>query len=286
MTADRHADATPAAAMPAAAPASTRPRLSACIIAFNEADRIGDCLASLAFCDEIVVVDSGSTDGTRAVAERAGARVLVRPFDGFRSQKQFAVDQCAHDWILSLDADERVDPRLRASIEAERDAGFVRAAGYRFARMSEYYGRFLRHGTAYPDRVLRLFDRRRGGWRGDREIHEAVSVEGPVALLAGDLLHHPFRSFMQLLDKKQRYARMMAEHDFARGKRATLGKLVLAPAWRFFRGFVLKAGFLDGWAGLVESFVSANYVRQKTIMLWLLQNGQPLVDPPRREPPL
>ena len=286
MTADRHADATPAAAMPAAAPASTRPRLSACIIAFNEADRIGDCLASLAFCDEIVVVDSGSTDGTRAVAERAGARVLVRPFDGFRSQKQFAVDQCAHDWILSLDADERVDPRLRASIEAERDVGFVRAAGYRFARMSEYYGRFLRHGTAYPDRVLRLFDRRRGGWRGDREIHEAVSVEGPVALLAGDLLHHPFRSFMQLLDKKQRYARMMAEHDFARGKRATLGKLVLAPAWRFFRGFVLKAGFLDGWAGLVESFVSANYVRQKTIMLWLLQNGQPLVDPPRREPPL
>lgn len=286
MTADRHADATPAAAMPAAAPASTRPRLSACIIAFNEADRIGDCLASLAFCDEIVVVDSGSTDGTRAVAEHAGARVLVRPFDGFRSQKQFAVDQCAHDWILSLDADERVDPRLRASIEAERDAGFVRAAGYRFARMSEYYGRFLRHGTAYPDRVLRLFDRRRGGWRGDREIHEAVSVEGPVALLAGDLLHHPFRSFMQLLDKKQRYARMMAEHDFARGKRATLGKLVLAPAWRFFRGFVLKAGFLDGWAGLVESFVSANYVRQKTIMLWLLQNGQPLVDPPRREPPL
>ena len=286
MTADRHADATPAAAMPAAAPASTRPRLSACIIAFNEADRIGDCLASLAFCDEIVVVDSGSTDGTRAVAERAGARVLVRPFDGFRSQKQFAVDQCAHDWILSLDADERVDPRLRASIEAERDAGFVRAAGYRFARMSEYYGRFLRHGTAYPDRVLRLFDRRRGGWRGDREIHEAVSVEGPVALLAGNLLHHPFRSFMQLLDKKQRYARMMAEHDFARGKRATLGKLVLAPAWRFFRGFVLKAGFLDGWAGLVESFVSANYVRQKTIMLWLLQNGQPLVDPPRREPPL
>ena len=151
--------------------------------------------------------------------------------------------------------------------------------------MSEYYGRFLRHGTAYPDRVLRLFDRRRGGWRGDREIHEAVSVDGPVALLAGDLLHHPYRSFLQLLDKKQRYARMMAEHDFARGKRATLGKLVLAPAWRFFRGFVLKAGFLDGWPGLVESFVSANYVRQKTIMLWLLQNGQPLVDPPREDAP-
>ena len=284
MTADRHDIATPAAASTAAVTpvaAVGRAPLSACIIAFNEADRIGDCVASLSFCDEIVVIDSGSTDGTREVAQRAGARVLVRPFDGFRSQKQFAVDQCAHDWVLSLDADERVDARLRASIEAEREGGFVRAAGYRFARMSEYYGRFLRHGTAYPDRVLRLFDRRRGGWRGDREIHEAVSVDGPVALLAGDLLHHPYRSFLQLLDKKQRYARMMAEHDFARGKRATLGKLVLAPAWRFFRGFVLKAGFLDGWPGLVESFVSANYVRQKTIMLWLLQNGQPLVDPPR-----
>ncbi|WP_425605725.1 glycosyltransferase family 2 protein [Pseudoxanthomonas daejeonensis] len=275
MTADRHAPS----AMPAATPG--RVPLSACVIAFNEADRIGECLASLAFCDEIVVVDSGSTDGTREVARAAGARVLERAFDGFRSQKQFAIQQCAHDWILSLDADERVDARLRAAIEAERDGGFQRAAGYRFARMSEYYGRFLRHGTAYPDRVLRLFDRRRGGWHGDREIHEAVSVEGLVALLPGDLLHHPFRSFMQLLDKKQRYARMMAEHDFARGKRATLGKLVLAPAWRFFRGFVLKAGFLDGWPGLIESFVSANYVRQKTIMLWLLQNGQPLVDPPR-----
>lgn len=252
--------------------------LSACIIAFNEADRIGDCLASLAFCDEIVVVDSGSTDGTREVARAAGARVLERPFDGFRSQKQFAVEQCAHDWVLCLDADERVDARLRAAIEAERDAGFVRAAGYRFARMSEYYGRFLRHGTAYPDRVLRLFDRRRGGWRGQREIHEAASVDGPVRWLRGDLIHYPYRSLEQQLSKTQRYARMMAEHDFRRGKRASLGKLVFSPAWRFFRGYVLRAGFLDGWHGLVYAYVRANYVRQKTIMLWMLQNGQAVAD--------
>ena len=274
MSADR-----PASAAPPAAPG--RIPLSGCIIAYNEADRIGDCVASLAFCDEVVVVDSGSTDGTREVAEAMGARVLVRRFDGFRSQKQFAVDQCAHDWVLSLDADERVDATLRAAIEAERAAGFSRAAGYRFARMSEYYGRFLRHGTSYPDRVLRLFDRRRGGWRGDREIHEAASVDGPVATLRGDLVHYPTRSFMQLLEKKQRYARMMAEHDFARGKRATIAKLVLAPAWRFWRGYLLRRGFLDGWAGLIEAYVTANYVRQKTIMLWLLQNGQPLLDPPR-----
>jgi len=265
-------------------PLQPPPPLSATVIAFNEADRIGDCLASLAFCDEIVVVDSGSTDGTAELAARMGARVLLRPFDGFRSQKQFAVEQAAHDWVLCLDADERVSPELRDAIEAERRAGFARAAGYRFARLSEYYGRFLRHGTAYPDRVLRLFDRRRGGWHGGREIHEAVSVRGAVATLHGDLLHYPYRSFDQLLAKKQRYARMMAEHDFARGRRASLARLVLAPAWRFFRGYVLRGGFLDGWPGLVESYVSANYVRQKAIMLWLLQHGQPLVDPPRGPP--
>lgn len=261
-----------------------RPRLSACIIAFNEADRIGDCLASLSFCDEIVVVDSFSTDGTVDVAQAAGARVLQRAFTGFRSQKAYCVEQASHDWVLCLDADERVDATLRAAIEQERDAGFPRGVGYRFARCSEYFGRFLRHGTAYPDRVLRLFDRRHGGWRGEREIHEAVSVDGTVALLRGDLLHHPYRSFLQLLDKKQKYARMMAEHEFACGKRATVGKLVLAPAWRFVRSYVVRRGFLDGWPGLIEAFVSANYVRQKTIMLWLLHNGQPLVDPPRNQP--
>ncbi|HZV37614.1 MAG TPA: glycosyltransferase family 2 protein, partial [Pseudoxanthomonas sp.] len=130
------------------------PPLSACVIAYNEADRIGDCLRSLAFCDDIVVVDSGSTDATREIAESLGARVLVRAFDGFRSQKDFAVKQARHDWVLCLDADERVDDALRTAIEAARGLGFAGAAGYRFARMSWYFGRFLRHGTAYPDRVL------------------------------------------------------------------------------------------------------------------------------------
>ena len=264
------------------APADARhdaPALSACIIAFNEADRIADCIASLAFCDEIVVVDSHSTDATAQIAADLGARVIQRPFDGFRSQKQFAIEQARHEWVLCLDADERVGDALRTTIEAERARGFEGAAGYRFARLSEYFGKFLRHGNAYPDRVLRLFDRRRGGWRGKREVHEAASVDGAVRTLAGDLIHYPYRSLQAQLQKTQRYARMMAEHDFARGKRATLGKLVLSPAWRFWRGYLFRGGFLDGWHGLVYAYVRANYVRQKTIMLWLLQNGRPITDP-------
>ncbi|QSX76804.1 glycosyltransferase family 2 protein [Lysobacter arenosi] len=255
--------------------------LSACIIAFNEADRIGDCIASLAFCDEVVVVDSHSTDATAQIARDLGARVIQRPFDGFRSQKQFAIEQAAHDWVLCLDADERVSDALRTSIETERATAFGDAAGYRFARLSEYFGKFLRHGNAYPDRVLRLFDRRRGGWRGTREVHEAASVDGPVRTIGGDLIHYPYRSLEQQLLKTQRYARMMAEHDFARGKRATLTGLVLSPAWRFWRGYLLRGGFRDGWHGLVYAYVRANYVRQKTIMLWMLQNGQPVSGPDR-----
>ena len=247
--------------------------MSACIIACNEADRIGDCLASLDFCDEVIVVDSGSSDATTEICRAMGARVLHRPFAGFRSQKQFAVEQARNPWVLCLDADERISPRLRESILAAHAAGFP-AAGYSFPRLSSYFGRFLRHGNAYPDRVLRLFDRRRGGWRGEREIHEVVSVDGPVENLAGDLLHFPYRSLEQQLAKTQMYARMVAEYNYARGRRANLAKLVLAPAWRFWRGYVLRLGFLDGWHGLIYAYVRANYVRQKTIMLWLLQQQQ------------
>src|SRR3546814_9326570 len=146
-----------APATPPPPPAASRTPLSACIIAFNEADRIGDCLASLAFCDEIVVVDSGSVDGTRELCERLGARVLQRLFDGFRSQKRFAVEQCRHDWVLCLDADEHVDERLREAIEAARAAGFTPAPGYRFPPLPASSTRFLRPGTAPPALVLPLF---------------------------------------------------------------------------------------------------------------------------------
>jgi glycosyltransferase involved in cell wall biosynthesis len=254
-------------------PASESPRISACVITLNEADRIEDCLASLGFCDEIVVVDSGSTDATCALAAARGARVLQRAFDGYRTQKEFAVRAARNDWVLCLDADERVGTALRAAIVAAQARGFTRA-GYRFARATEYFGAFLRHGNAYPDRVLRLFDRRSGGYRGDRQIHEHVTVEGALGTLSGDLEHRAYRSLADQLARLERYARLMAEHLHASGRRAHVYNIVLHPFWRFLRGYVLRAGFLDGWRGLVYAYVEANYVRQKFIKLWLLERGQ------------
>lgn len=252
---------------------SQRAFISACVITLNEADRIADCLASLAFCDEVVVVDSGSTDGTRDVAAAHGARVVEHPFAGYRAQKDFAVQAARHDWVLCLDADERVTAELRATIEAARDGGFALAAGYRFARATEYFGAFLRHGNAYPDRVLRLFDRRRGGWRGDREIHEHVTVDGRVATLAGDLEHRAYRSLDDQLTRYRRYATLMAADMHARGRRARLAALIVHPAWRFWRGFVLRRGFLDGWRGFLFACLEADYVREKFARLWLLEHG-------------
>lgn len=245
------------------------PRISACVITLNEADRIDACLASLAFCDELLVVDSGSGDGTRELAAARGARVIEHAFEGFRAQKDFAVSQASHDWVLCLDADERVTPALRASIEAARGRGFSDAAGYRFARCTDYFGAFLRHGNAYPDRVLRLFDRRRGGWRAGREIHEHAVVDGVVVTLAGDLEHLAYRSLDDQLARYRRYATMMADDMHARGRRGRLANLVVNPAWRFLRGYVLRAGFLDGWRGFVFACMEADYVREKFARLWL-----------------
>ena len=254
-------------------PAARAP-ISACIITLDEADRIEACIESLAFCDEIVVVDSGSNDATRELAAARGARVLTNAFAGYRAQKDFAVRAARNDWVLCLDADERITPRLRATIEHARADGFASAAGYRFARSTEYFGAFLRHGNAYPDRVLRLFDRRRGGWRGEREIHEHASVDGPVVTLVGDLEHHAYRSLGDQLDRLQRYARLMAHDMHSRGRRARMANLLLNPFWRFLRGYMLRGGFLDGWRGLLFAWVEANYVRQKFMMLWLLDRGE------------
>jgi glycosyltransferase involved in cell wall biosynthesis len=236
--------------------------LSACLITYNEADRIEAALRSLAFCDEMVVLDSGSTDGTAERARALGARV----------QKDRAVQLCRHDWVLCLDADEVVDAELAAAIARERVGGFARAPAFRIARLTEYHGAFLRRGEAYPDAVIRLFDRRRARWAG-REVHEHVAVDGPVLDLAGHLEHYSYRSYSEELAKLERYAERWAEAVHAEGRRASLLPMLVNPGWRFFRGYLLKGGFLDGWRGLVYAWTRAAYVRQKYVKLWLKARG-------------
>jgi len=248
--------------------------LSACIITFNEADRIEACLSSVAFCDEIIVVDSHSTDRTRELAASLGARVIERDWPGYRSQKQFAVDAARHEWVLCLDADERVSAELRAEITALRSAGFAGAAGWSIPRISDYFGRFLRHGNAYPDRLVRLFDRRRGGWSG-YEIHENTRVAGRVRRLRGRLEHYPYRSLTDHQNRMQRYADLMAQALYAQGKRCGLTRVLVNPQWRFVRGYLLRLGFLDGWRGLVFALIESNYVRRKYLGLYIRSRGLP-----------
>jgi glycosyltransferase involved in cell wall biosynthesis len=247
-------------------------KLTACIITYNEADRIEACLRSLSFCDELLVVDSHSTDATRELARSLGARVIERDWPGFRSQKQFAIESAAHDWVLCLDADERVTGELRQEIEALRANGFREHAGWSVPRITDYFGRFLRHGNTYPDRLIRLFDRRRGGWKGE-EIHENTRVTGSVGRLQGHLEHFSYRSLRDHQDRMVRYADLMAHALYARGKRCGLGKVLFNPQWRFFRGYVVRLGFLDGWRGLVFHLVEANYVRRKYLGLYMLSKG-------------
>ncbi len=248
-----------------------RPRLSGCIIAMDEEDRIADCLASLDFCDEIVVVDSHSKDRTREIAASRGARVIERDWPGHVAQKEFAIRAASHEWVLCVDADERISAPLRAEILALRDAGFPGCAGWRFPRLSSYLGRWMRHGGWYPDRQLRLFDRRRGRWGGNNP-HDKVLLDGPLGTLRGDLLHHPYRSFAEHLRTIDKYTTIMAEGLHQRGKRAHLGHLVVGPCARFVRFYVLHMGFLEGWRGLLQAYLAAHYGRLKYAKLLVLQN--------------
>lgn len=255
---------------------SVRTPLSACIVTLNEADRIGACLDSLAFCDEIIVVDAFSTDATREIATARGARVIQRAWPGYRAQKQFALDACSHDWVLNLDADEVVSAPLREEIEALRTRNFAGdAAGYSMPRCTEYFGRMIRRGAWYPDRKLRLVDRRRARWAG-REIHEKMQADGAVTKLDGELLHYSYRDLADQIARLERYAELMARAMHAEGKRAHWWHLVLSPAWRGFRDLVLKRGILDGWRGFAIATIEMNYVRQKFLKLWLLERGLPI----------
>ena len=230
-------------------PVSTRAPLSLVLITRNAGAQLRASLESARFADEVVVVDSGSDDDTVQIAASFGARVIDQPWLGFGPQKQFAVANARHDWVLCLDADERVTPELAAAIAAALAAPV--AVAYRMARCNRFLGRWLRHGEGYPDWSVRLFDRRRARWSDD-VVHERVLCEGTVATLAGDLRHESAESLDAYLAKQNRYTTLQAQRLHEQGKNASVPQLLLSPALRFFKFYILKMGFLDGVAGLVH----------------------------------
>jgi glycosyltransferase involved in cell wall biosynthesis len=228
---------------------ATRQPLSVAIITLNAAAQLEACLKSARFANEIVVVDSGSNDGTQALAERHGARVIQQDWLGFGPQKQFAVEQAGHDWVLCLDADERVTPQLQASIEnALKNPS---TAAFRFPRKNRFLGRYLKHGEGYPDWSLRLFDRRQARWSADA-VHEKVETQCSVGELAGDLLHDSAESLAAYLAKQNRYTTLAADMAFAAGKRAGFARIVFSPLLRFLKFYFVRQGFRDGLPGLVH----------------------------------
>ncbi|HEY1865607.1 MAG TPA: glycosyltransferase family 2 protein [Candidatus Acidoferrales bacterium] len=278
------------------------PPLSAILITFNEERDLPTALASLAgVADEIVVVDSGSTDRTCEIARQAGARVIIRAFTNFADQKNFAASLALHDWVLSLDADEALSPELRASIAAWKQRQPEHDA-YEIARRTNYLGGWIRHSGWYPEYQVRLY--RRDRRRFDGAIHESVransdSVEPPAetqdsgnsgragqhdehlpARLSGDLLHYTIRTLNEHYAKQDAFTTKAAEDLFARGRRRWRGAMLVAAPWALVNKFMLQGGFLDGYRGALIAWTSARYVWMKYRKLGVLARGGKLRDRP------
>lgn len=226
-----------------------RVHLSAVVITLNAAATLHRCLQSVAFADEIVVVDSGSTDATREIAARHGAVVITESWRGFGAQKNFAVSCARHDWVFCIDADEQVSDTLQASIVEQLRA--PRHAAYRCARRNRFLGRWLRHGEGYPDWNTRLFDRTRASWTEDA-VHENVITSETVGALKGDLLHESQDTLAAYIAKQNRYTSLQAEQLFAQGHRVGTTRLLLSPIIRFIRMTFFKMGMLDGLPGIIH----------------------------------
>ncbi len=234
------------------------PKLTVTVITRNESANLEAALASVAWADEIIVVDAESTDDTTAIARRHGATVEVRPWPGFSAQKNHAASLASHDWILSLDADERVTPALASQIQALLTSE-PSARGYRVPRISHYLGRWIRGTDWYPDYQLRLYDRRAGEWNG-RRVHESVRLSGAPGRLTRDLQHYPYRDISHHLATIDRYTTLAAEQLAAEGRTPSIAGVALHPPFAFLRNYVLRRGFLNGSAGFIVSALNSYYV--------------------------
>lgn len=246
--------------------------LSVIVITRNEAASIEACLASAAFADEWVVVDSGSTDDTCAIARRFGARVVeTGDWPGFGPQKNRALAEARGDWVLSLDADERVSPKLAEQIKAvlTADASAKAPVAYTVSRLSSFCGQWMRHGDWYPDHVLRLFKRGEAAFSNDL-VHESVQCSGPRGHLNGHLLHESMPTLEECLDKMNRYSSGRARDQHRAGKRGGLGAAIGHALWAFIRSYVLRGGLLDGRMGFVVAFSIAEGTYYRYLKLWLL----------------
>ncbi len=257
-------------------PETSRPSIGAYVYAFNEEDNIGDCLRSLRWCDELVVVDSFSTDRTVEIARELGARVVQNPWPGFREQAQFALSQIQSEWALNLDADERVTPELRAAIERAIVEATPEIGGCRLRRVTRHLGTWFRYGTLFK-MAPRLARTARCRWGGENP-HCHLVIDGRVLDLDGELLHLRDRDLTAALGVYNDYSSQKAEEMFAKGKRAGAATIFLRTLGRFLRSLLIKQGFRHGTAGLVAAMEEAAYNFYKYAKLW--EKG---LKPPREE---
>jgi len=245
--------------------------LSVTVITKNESANLARALESVSWADEIVVVDAESTDDTVAIARRFTDRVTVRPWPGYIDQKNHAASLASHDWILSLDADERVTPELASEIRKAL-ASPSSTSAFRIPRVTFHLGRWIRGTDWYPDRQTRLYDRRKARWTG-RYVHEGLAVEGPLGELAGELEHYPYADVAAHLDTINRYTTLSARQMLEDGRRTGLIEMLGHPPLAFLRNYVAKAGYREGRAGLIISTLNAYYVFLKFAKLWELQRS-------------
>lgn len=237
------------------------PLISATIIAHNEAAQIARTIGSLSCADEVIVVDSGSTDSTVEVAKGCGARVVQHDWPGFAAQKNFASTQARYDWILSLDADEELDEAAQQAVRQWKTTAPA-AAGFQFARRARYLGRWILHSGWYPDYKLRLFDRRKGQWKGDY-VHESVVVAGTVETLPGEILHYTCDSIAEHAQRIEFYTDLAAKEMAEHGERVSAFGRLLGPPWVFVNTYFFRLGILDGPQGFAIARMAARYVRRK-----------------------